>query len=328
MDNIKDKNTILYPPVYIAGPTASGKSALAVRLASVFDSVIISADSMQIYRGLDIGTAKESVEIRNKIPHKLIDVVNANEEFSVAEFAQMAKAEISNAQNCGKLPIIVGGTGLYFESLLYPMSFANTIKNPELREELQAELQKNGALAMHNKLESLDKETADRLHVNDTKRVVRALEIILSTGKTLAQNSDERQEPDVIMIALDTDRAALYERINERVDKMFNDGLVNEVLSVGNFDYQSMQAIGYKEFAACHYQKNDGEYVVDDEELAQIKDKIKQHTRNYAKRQLTWFRKYSFVKWFDVNDQDGAIAYLTQEIEAKSKRQGSECQKI
>lgn len=321
MDNIKDKNTILYPPVYIAGPTASGKSALAVRLASVFDSVIISADSMQIYRGLDIGTAKESVEIRNRIPHKLIDVVNANEEFSVAEFAQMAKAEILNAQNCGKLPIIVGGTGLYFESLLYPMSFANTIKNPELREELQAELQKNGALAMHNKLESLDKETADRLHVNDTKRVVRALEIILSTGKTLAQNSDERQEPDVIMIALDTDRAALYKRINERVDKMFNDGLVNEVLSVGNFDYQSMQAIGYKEFATCHYQKNDGEYVVDDEELAQIKDKIKQHTRNYAKRQLTWFRKYPFVKWFDVNDQDGAIAYLTQEIEAKSKRQ-------
>ena len=328
MDNIKDKNTILYPPVYIAGPTASGKSALAVRLASVFDSVIISADSMQIYRGLDIGTAKESVEIRNRIPHKLIDVVNVNEEFSVAEFAQMAKVEISNAQNCGKLPIIVGGTGLYFESLLYPMSFANTIKNPELREELQAELQKNGALAMHNKLESLDKETADRLHVNDTKRVVRALEIILSTGKTLAQNSDERQEPDVIMIALDTDRAALYERINERVDKMFYDGLVNEVLSVGNFDYQSMQAIGYKEFAACHYQKNDGEYVVDDEELAQIKDKIKQHTRNYAKRQLTWFRKYPFVKWFDVNDQDGAIAYLTQEIEAKSKRQSSECQKI
>lgn len=321
MDNIKDKNTILYPPVYIAGPTASGKSALAVRLASVFDSVIISADSMQIYRGLDIGTAKESVEIRNKIPHKLIDVVNANEEFSVAEFAQMAKAEILNAQNCGKLPIIVGGTGLYFESLLYSMSFANTIKNPELREELQVELQKNGALAMHNKLESLDKETADRLHVNDTKRVVRALEIILSTGKTLAQNSDERQEPDVIMIALDTDRAALYKRINERVDKMFNDGLVNEVLSVGNFDYQSMQAIGYKEFAMCHYQKNDGEYVVDGEELAQIKDKIKQHTRNYAKRQLTWFRKYPFVKWFDVNDQDGAIAYLTQEIEAKSKRQ-------
>lgn len=328
MDNINNKNTILYPPVYIAGPTASGKSALAVRLASVFDSVIISADSMQIYRGLDIGTAKESVEIRNKIPHKLIDVVNANEEFSVAEFAQMAKAEISNAQNCGKLPIIVGGTGLYFESLLYPMSFANTIKNPELREELQAELQKNGALAMHNKLESLDKETADRLHVNDTKRVVRALEIILSTGKTLAQNSDERQEPDVIMIALDTDRAVLYERINERVDKMFNDGLVNEVLSVGNFDYQSMQAIGYKEFAACHYQKLNGEYVVNDEELAQIKNKIKQHTRNYAKRQLTWFRKYPFVKWFDVNDQDGAIAYLTQEIEAKSKRQSSECQKI
>ena len=317
MDNIINKNTVLYPPVYIAGPTASGKSALAVKLASVFDSVIISADSMQIYKGLDIGTAKESSEIRNKIPHKLIDVVNAEQEFSVAEFAQMAKSEIANAQALGKLPIIVGGTGLYFESLLYPMSFANTIKNPELREELQAELQKNGALAMHKKLEELDKETADRLHVNDTKRVIRALEIILSTGKTLAQNSDERHDPNVIMIALDTDRNALYQRINERVDKMFTDGLVNEVFSVGSFDYQSMQAIGYKEFASCRYQKIDDNYIVDDDELEQIKDKIKQHTRNYAKRQLTWFRKYPFVKWFDVNDQDGAIAYLTHEIQSK-----------
>ena len=125
MDNSINKKTIIYPPVYIAGPTASGKSALAVKLARKIDSVIISADSMQIYRGLDIGTAKESEKIRNEIPHKLIDVVDADEEFSVAEFAQMAKTEIENAQNCGKLPIVVGGTGLYFESLLYPMSFAN-----------------------------------------------------------------------------------------------------------------------------------------------------------------------------------------------------------
>ena len=308
----------ILPPIYIAGPTASGKSALAVKLASKFDSVIISADSMQIYRTLDIGTAKEDISIREKIPHKLIDVVDPNEEFSVAEFARLAKTEIENAQNSEKLPIIVGGTGLYFEALLYPMSFANTNKNDALRESLQKELQNIGAHAMHQKLESLDPQAANRLHENDTKRVIRALEIVLSTGKTLEQNQDERQKPDVIMVALNTDRDVLYERINKRVDKMFDEGLVQEVLSVGDFSYQSMQAIGYKEFANCNFSLKNDKYVVADAELDQIKDKIKQHSRNYAKRQLTWFRKYDFVKWFDINDVDGAIEYISQKIAKKT----------
>lgn len=311
----------ILPPIYIAGPTASGKSALAVKLASKFDSVIISADSMQIYRTLDIGTAKEDISIREKIPHKLIDVVDPNEEFSVAEFARLAKIEIENAQNSGKLPIIVGGTGLYFEALLYPMSFANTNKNDALRESLQQELENIGAHAMHQKLESLDPQTANRLHENDTKRVIRALEIVLSTGKTLEKNQDERQKPDVIMVALNTDRDVLYDRINKRVDKMFDEGLVQEVLSVGDFTYQSMQAIGYKEFANCNFSVENGKYVVDDAELDQIKDKIKQHSRNYAKRQLTWFRKYDFVKWFDINDVDGAIDYISQKIVEKTALQ-------
>lgn len=311
----------ILPPIYIAGPTASGKSALAVKLASKFDSVIISADSMQIYRTLDIGTAKEDISIREKIPHKLIDVVDPNEEFSVAEFARLAKTEIENAQNSEKLPIIVGGTGLYFEALLYPMSFANTNKNDALRESLQKELQNIGAHAMHQKLQSLDPQAANRLHENDTKRVIRALEIVLSTGKTLEQNQDERQKPDVIMVALNTDRDVLYERINKRVDKMFDEGLVQEVLSVGDFSYQSMQAIGYKEFANCNFSVENGKYVVADAELDQIKDKIKQHSRNYAKRQLTWFRKYDFVKWFDINDVDGAIEYISQKIAEKTELQ-------
>ncbi len=319
MDNIY--NTIKYPTIYIAGPTASGKSSLAIKLARLYPSVIISADSMQIYRGLDIGTAKEDASIRREIPHKLIDVVNADEEFSVAEFAQMAKVEIENAQNQGLLAIVVGGTGLYFESLLYPMSFAGTIKNQELRDKLQSELDEIGAEAMHEKLRALDEQTANRLHVNDTKRVIRALEIIMSTGKTLAQNSDSREKPDVIMIALTTEREKLYERINQRVDLMFAQGLVNEVLSVGSFDYQSMQAIGYKEFADCAYQKTDNGYIVDKAQIEQIKDKIKQHTRNYAKRQLTWFRKYDFVKWFDTDNQNGAIEYLQNQIKQKTQLQ-------
>lgn len=313
----------IYPPIFIAGPTASGKSALAIKLAERFDSVIISADSMQIYRTLDIGTAKEDKKVREKIPHKLIDVVDANEEFSVAEFAQMAKSEISKAQEEGKLPIVVGGTGLYFESLLYPMSFANVIKNPELREKLQAEFHELGAATMHEKLRELDPETAQRLHENDEKRVVRALEIILTTGKTLAQSSDKKETPDVIMVALDTDRQKLYERINERVDKMFDMGLVDEVYSVGSFAYQSMQAIGYKEFATYKPQFIDGHFTLSTQEIAEIKDKIKLHTRNYAKRQLTWFRKYDFVKWFDVNDQDGAIEYIENQINNKICRENA-----
>lgn len=308
----------IYPPIYIAGPTASGKSALAVKLAQIYNSVIISADSMQIYRSLDIGTAKESVEVRNRIPHKLIDVVNADEEFSVAEFAQMAKKEIEIAQNDGKLPIIVGGTGLYFEALLYPMSFSNTIKNEELRANLQAKLKEIGAHEMHEKLKTLDAQTAERLHENDTKRVIRALEIILTTGKTLSENADSRPQPDVIMIALNTDRQRLYDKINMRVDKMISDGLVDEVFSVGNFNYQSMQAIGYKEFANCQYTYENGHYIVEKATLDEIADKIKQHSRNYAKRQLTWFRKYDFVKWFDCDDQNDAIAYLTEQIENKT----------
>ncbi|HBW06100.1 MAG TPA: tRNA (adenosine(37)-N6)-dimethylallyltransferase MiaA [Clostridiales bacterium] len=308
----------IYPPIYIAGPTASGKSALAVKLAKIFDSVIISADSMQIYRTLDIGTAKEDPVVRARIPHKLIDVVNPSDEFSVAEFARMAKIEIDKAQNEGKLPIVVGGTGLYFEALLYPMSFSNTNKNEELRANLQDELQRIGAHAMHEKLANLDPETANRLHENDTKRVIRALEIVLSTGKTLSQTQDEREKPDVIMVALNTDRQALYERINARVDKMFEQGLVQEVLSVGDFSYQSMQAIGYKEFADCKFTVENGKFVIEQSELDQIKDKIKQHSRNYAKRQLTWFRKYDFVKWFDVADADGAIEYMTEKIREKT----------
>ena len=143
----------------------------------------------------------------------------------------------------------------------------------------------------------------------------------MSTGKTLEQNQDERQKPDVIMVALNTDRDVLYERINKRVDKMFDEGLVQEVLSVGDFSYQSMQAIGYKEFANCNFSVENGKYVVGDAELDQIKDKIKQHSRNYAKRQLTWFRKYDFVKWFDINDVDGAIDYISQKIAEKTALQ-------
>lgn len=307
----------IYPPVYIAGPTASGKSKLSLMLADKYDSVIISADSMQIYKKLDIGTAKVTKDILDKYPHKMIDIVNYDEEFSVAEWAKNAKIEIEKAQNEGKLPIIVGGTGLYFESLLYPMNFANTNKNEEIRDQLTKELEEFGPEYIHKQLEELDPETANRLHVNDTKRVIRALEIIKCTGKTLAENSDVREKPDVIMVALNQERSKLYERINERVDEMFNEGLVQEVLAIDSMDYQSMQAIGYKEFKDCDKKLVDNKYVLDKNEENRISDLIKQHSRNYAKRQICWFKKYDFVKWFDSLEMDKAIDYLSEKIEEK-----------
>ena len=309
-------SAISLQPIYIVGPTASGKSALALELANEFESTIISADSMQIYRGLDIGTAKESIDTRNRFPHKMIDIVDASQEFSVAEYAEMAKSEIETAIANNRLPIVVGGTGLYFDALIYPMSFANTVKNSELRQTLANELQAYGAEYLHKKLQNLDPKTAEKLHTNDTKRVIRALEIIITTGKTLEENKDSqtKETPNVIMIGLNTDRAKLYEGINKRVDSMFEQGLTDEVFSVGSFDYQSMQAIGYKEFAECKPRFVDGHYVVDDSELAKIKEKIKQHTRNYAKRQLTWFRKYDFVKWFDTSDHYSAIQYVKSKL--------------
>lgn len=308
-------------PIYIVGPTASGKSELAARLARQFNSIIISADSMQIYRGLDIGTAKESKSVRDELDYRLVDIVNSDSEYSVAEFAQAAKTAIADALQNSKLPIIVGGTGLYFETLLYPMSFANTVKNPQLRQQLQDELEQYGAQYLHDKLTELDFITAQRLHENDTKRVIRALEIIITTCKTLQENADDnRQTPDAIMVGLNTDRAVLYERINNRVDAMFENGLVQEALSVGNFEYQSMQAIGYKEFKNCQYSVgNDGNYVIEAEEINRIKELIKQHTRNYAKRQLTWFRKYDFCKWFECGDYDGAIQYISERLANKGQ---------
>ncbi len=302
-------------PIYIVGPTASGKSALAVEIARIFDSVIISADSMQIYKGLDIGTAKVEKAIQNEIEHKLIDIVDVDKEFSVAEFATLAKKEIQNSQEHGKLPIVVGGTGLYFEALFYPMSFAGTIKNPGLREKLNDELNKFGAGYLHQQLAELDEESALRLHENDTKRVIRALEIVLTTGKTLKQNRDDIEKPSAFVVGLNTDRAVLYDRINKRVDQMFEQGLVDEVLNIDNFDYQSMQAIGYNEFSQIKYDIVDGKHVIDDKDLCEIKEKIKQHSRNYAKRQLTWFRKYDFVNWFDCNDLQSAIEFIVNHIQ-------------
>lgn len=303
--------------VFVVGPTASGKSEFAFRLAKELNGVVISADSMQIYRGLDVGTAKETPARRTEVPHEMIDVVDKTDEFSVAEYAEMAKSCVKKAQKEGKLPIIAGGTGLYAEALLYPMKFGGSDKNAELRASLEDECEKNGASYLHEKLRALDPVTAERLHPNDVKRVIRALEIVLTTGKPMSEAKDERpaqSDDDVIMVAFGcSDRAKLYARIDERVDEMIRNGLVREVASIGSFDCQSMQAIGYKEFSGYELIK-DGKIVLSDGDLHEITEKIKKNTRNYAKRQLTWFRRYPFARWFEAGDYVAAAEYVKNRL--------------
>lgn len=280
--------------IFIVGPTASGKSDMAMSIAKTFDCEIISCDSMQIYKGLNIGTAKESEENRQKVKHYLIDVVNFDKEFSVAQFQKLAFEAMDEIWQKGKTPLIVGGTGLYVESLLKPLSFSNTDKDTAIREQLKNDLEKYGAVELFRRLSEVDSETAKKLSVNDTKRVIRALEIFYKTGKPKSQLQDETQKPnfDYLMIALDMDRALLYERINKRVDNMIMKGLVQEAMSVDNFGYQSMQAIGYKEFKDYNGFN-----------LFEVTEKIKKNTRNYAKRQLTWFRRYKEANWINAFDE-------------------------
>ena len=290
-------------PIFVAGPTASGKSDFAYYLADLFESQIISCDSMQIYKGLDVGTAKDPKEIRDKYNVKMVDIVPLDYDYSVAEYAENAKKEIEIAIKNGKLPIIVGGTGLYFESLLYPMSFGEAPKDATVRAKYEQELKEKGNEYLYDKLLKMDPEAATVIHLADNKRIVRALEIMELTNKKWSEVKDTKPEINPIMVAFNTERASLYERINQRVDKMMSLGLLDEVKKVNNFTYNSMKAIGYREFI---------DYTGDN--LEQIVDKIKQDTRNYAKRQLTWFRKYPFVHWVEIGDYEEALSYIKSRL--------------
>lgn len=283
----------------IAGATASGKSGLAVKLAKKFDGEIISCDSMQIYRHLDVGTAKITAEEADGIRHHMIDVVDPSEEYSVWEYANAAKAAIDDISSRGKLPIVAGGTGLYIESIIYPLNFAVN-KDEQVRERLKKELDTLGAEALHARLAEADPEDAAKIHPNNVKRLIRALEILEISGGV--KSKEELREPqyDVCLIAVSVARDELYRRINERVEHMFALGLereIREILDKGLADRnsQSMQAIGYKEF----FDMFDGKCGVDE-----VKERIKQNTRRYAKRQLSWLRRYGFAHWIACNDTD------------------------
>lgn len=289
----------------ICGPTASGKSALALWLAHTLDAEIVNADSMQIYRKLDIGTAKPSLEQQGEIRHHLIDLVEPDQQFSAADFAQAADAAIQDIVSRGKRVIVAGGTGLYLRALVHGL-VDSPRGDDSLRQELQVEADSLGNVAMLEQLRLVDPELAATLHPNNLVRIIRALEVYRLTGIPLSRYQKEHafagQRYDTLQIGISLDRAQLYERINDRVDQMLAAGLMEEVsrlLSAGfGRDLKSMCAIGYKEAAAC---------LAGDLSAAEATRLIKQHTRQYAKRQLTWFTADPDILWFEYPDNSGTI---------------------
>ena len=281
----------------IVGPTASGKTRMAVELAKAHNGEVVSADSMQIYRRMDIGTAKPTAEEMDGIPHHMIDVADPEEDFSVARYVELASACVDDILARGKLPIVAGGTGLYVDSLLSGRTFAAFSPESALRKELEEELAERGGEAMLEELSRVDPEAAARLHPNDHKRIVRALEVYRSTGKTISEHNRETQalppRYEALTIGLNfQDRADLWARIDARVDQMAADGLereVRELLSSGlSPRCTAMQAIGYKEFVAA---------VEGDMTWREAEELVKLRSRQYAKRQLTWFRRNPEVHW-------------------------------
>ena len=287
------------PPkiLVVSGPTASGKTALAVELALAHNGEVVSADSMQIYRRMDIGTAKPTRAEMRGVPHHMLDVADPEEDFSVARYVELAARCVNDILARGKLPIVAGGTGLYIDSLLSGRTFARFDPDSPLRRELEEELARRGGAALLEELARVDPDTAARLHPNDSKRIVRALEVYHSTGTTLtAHNAMTRSLPpryDALTLTLAFQRREdMWDRIDRRVDRMMADGLAEEVralLDSGVPDRcTAMQAIGYKEMAAAL--RGDGD-------TARAAEEIKLRSRQYAKRQLTWFRRNPDARW-------------------------------
>lgn len=284
----------------VCGPTASGKTWLGVELALAYGGEVISADSIQIYKGMDTASAKPTKEEMKGVPHHLISVLDRNVTFSVSDYVKLAREKTEDILSRGKLPIIVGGTGLYIDSFLNNITFSEVKSDEEYRKELYKFAEENGNEALYEKLVSADPEASESIHMNNLVRVVRALEVIHVTGRKFSELKAEsrlHESPyESIILGLNaSDRAVLYDRINQRVDEMVENGLIDEARSLwleGGMATAS-NAIGYKELIP---------YFENNASLWECLDKIKQETRRYAKRQLTWFRKNDSIEWIIIDD--------------------------
>lgn len=288
------------PVVIIVGPTAVGKTELSVDIASRIHGEIISADSMQIYKFMNIGSAKPTEEERKGIAHYLIDEIDPSKPFSVSDYRNIAKSYIKEISDRGKIPVITGGTGLYVHSIIYDMDFAAQPSNDSFRKNLEIEAQKYGNTYIHDKLKAIDSALADRIHPNNTKKMIRALEVFYQTGeiiKDFEESFVENNDYNYILVGLTREREELYDRINKRVDMIMEAGLLKEVkdlLASGlTNDNISMKGIGYKELIGFL----NGEYDLDHAVWL-----IKRNTRRYAKRQLTWFKRYKNIYWKNLSE--------------------------
>jgi len=278
------------PVIVICGPTASGKTALSIEIAKHLESEIVSADSMQIYKYMDIGSAKPDMDEREGIVHHMMDIIEPTQNYSVAEYAQNAHKIIYDIYSRGKIPVMVGGTGLYINSVINDVDFAEGDCDEKLRNELTDLAKNEGVEKLHNMLREIDEKAAEAIHMNNVKRVIRAIEFYKLNGKKISEHSELGKEKESryrpLMLDILWDREALYERINRRVDIMFDMGLVDEVkklLDMGcTSDMTSMQGIGYKETVS---------YIKGEKTFEEVSEEIKQSSRRYAKRQLTWFRR-------------------------------------
>ena len=306
------------PLIILTGPTAVGKTALSVKLAKVINGSIISADSMQVYRGMDIGSAKVTKKEMGGIKHYLIDVLEPDEEFHVVRFQQMAKEAMAEIYQEGKIPILTGGTGFYIQSVLYDIDFTSQQEDTAYRERLEQLAKEQGNESLHAMLQEVDPVSAEKIHANNVKRVIRALEFYEKTGTPISEHNEKeaaKESPYVFCyFVLNDDRQRLYDRIELRIDQMLEQGLVDEVRKLKEKGYHkemvSMQGLGYKEILAWL----DGE--ISYEEAVYI---LKRDTRHFAKRQLTWFRREKDVIWVDKDkfnyDDDRILSFMTAKID-------------
>ena len=291
------------PLIILTGPTAVGKTKASIGLAKALNGEIISADSMQVYKYMDIGSAKIRPEEMQGVKHYLIDELEPDDEFHVVRFQQMAKAAMEEIYAKGKIPIVVGGTGFYIQALLYDIDFTESEEDTAYRTELEQIAKENGSEKLHEMLREVDPESADAIHANNVKRVIRALEFYKLTGKKISEHNEKeraKESPyEFCYFVLNDDRKLLYDRIDIRIDKMLEEGLLEEVTSLRNRGYTkdmvSMQGLGYKEIL---------DYLNGDYSLDEAIYILKRDTRHFAKRQLTWFRRERDVIWVDKNNYD------------------------
>ncbi len=286
--------------IAVIGPTASGKTEIGLKLAQRTGGEIISVDSMQIYRWMDIGTAKPTPEMRTSVPHHLIDILNPNQDYNSGKFASDADDIIQTLHSQGKPAILVGGTGLYFRALVHGIIPVPTISD-SIKQEIRRMSSEKGTVYCHEKLSQLDSESAEKLHPNDISRISRALEVVMETGKSIQgfqqQHQFQQKRYDVLYLGANWSRDVLYDRINSRVYQMVNDGLIEEVKTLKKMGYQSdlpsLNSIGYKQAFA---------HINGKLSLEEMRADIQQKSRHYAKKQITWYRKDQSIQWLDKNN--------------------------